>query len=53
MKVAFRANRSKNGELSAQAEESLSGIRVVKAFAREEYQLNKFWGKCLELLQTR
>ena len=53
MKVAFRANRAKNGELSAQAEESLSGIRVVKAFAREEHQLKKFWEKCIELLQTR
>jgi ATP-binding cassette subfamily B protein len=53
MKNAFRANRAKNGELSAQAEESLSGIRVVKAFAREDYQLKKFWKKCLELLQTR
>ena len=53
MKNAFRANRAKNGELSAQAEESLSGIRVIKAFAREDYQQKKFWKKCLELLQTR
>lgn len=53
LKEAFRANRAKNGELSAQAEESLSGIRVVKAFAREEYQLNRFFEKCLDLLQTR
>ena len=53
LKLAFRANRAKNGELSAQAEESISGIRVVKAFAREEYQFNRFWNKCLDLLQTR
>lgn len=53
MKAAFRVNRVKNGEMSAQAEESLSGIRVIKAFAREGYQLKKFALKCLELFQTR
>jgi ATP-binding cassette subfamily B protein len=29
-------------ELTAEAEESVSGIRVVKAFAREEHQLHRF-----------
>jgi ABC-type multidrug transport system fused ATPase/permease subunit len=29
-------------ELTAEAEESVSGIRIVKAFAREEYQLQRF-----------
>jgi ABC-type multidrug transport system fused ATPase/permease subunit len=29
-------------ELTAEAEESISGIRIVKAFAREEYQLHRF-----------
>jgi len=29
-------------ELTAEAEESVSGIRVVKAFAREEHQLRRF-----------
>ena len=29
-------------ELTAEAEESISGIRIVKAFAREEHQLRRF-----------
>ncbi len=29
-------------ELTAEAEENVSGIRIVKAFAREEHQLNRF-----------
>ena len=29
-------------ELTAEAEESVSGIRIVKAFAREEHQLHRF-----------
>ncbi len=29
-------------ELTAEAEENVSGIRIVKAFAREEYQLHRF-----------
>jgi ABC-type multidrug transport system fused ATPase/permease subunit len=29
-------------ELTAEAEENVSGIRIVKAFAREEYQLYRF-----------
>jgi ATP-binding cassette subfamily B protein len=29
-------------ELTAEAEENISGIRIVKAFAREEYQLHRF-----------
>jgi ABC-type multidrug transport system fused ATPase/permease subunit len=29
-------------ELTAEAEENISGIRIVKAFAREEYQLRRF-----------
>jgi ABC-type multidrug transport system fused ATPase/permease subunit len=29
-------------ELTAEAEESVSGIRIVKAFAREEHQLQRF-----------
>ena len=29
-------------ELTAEAEENVSGIRIVKAFAREEHQLHRF-----------
>jgi ATP-binding cassette subfamily B protein len=31
-------------ELTAEAEENVSGIRIVKAFAREEHQLQRFRG---------
>ena len=31
-------------ELTAEAEENISGVRVVKAFAREERQLDRFRG---------
>ncbi|HEU5253420.1 MAG TPA: ABC transporter ATP-binding protein [Solirubrobacterales bacterium] len=31
-------------ELTAEAEENVSGIRIVKAFAREEHQLSRFRG---------
>jgi ABC-type multidrug transport system fused ATPase/permease subunit len=30
------------GELTAEAEENVSGIRIIKAFAREEHQLHRF-----------
>ena len=53
MKAAFRQNRNKNGELSAQAAESLGGIRLVKAFAGEEHELNAFMQKSGEYLQTK
>ncbi len=53
MKAAFRSNRQKAGEVSAQAEESISGIRLVKAFAQEPFELRRFMKKSLELLKTR
>lgn len=53
MKAAFRRNRAKNGELSAQASESLGGIRLVKAFAGEKHELDCFMNKSNEYLNTR
>ena len=32
------------GELTAEAEEGISGVRIVKAFAREEHMLTRFRG---------
>ena len=50
--VASRYNRASRpalqevqqriAELTAEAEESVSGVRIVKAFAREEHQLRRF-----------
>ena len=53
MKAAFRENRVKSGETTARAEESLGGIRLVKAFAQEEYELARFMEKSLDFLETR
>lgn len=53
MKAAFRENRIKSGEITARAEESLGGIRLVKAFAQEEYELERFMEKSLDFLETR
>ena len=53
MKRAFRRSREKSGEVSAQAEEALSGIRLVKAFANEQLELERFMRKSNELLHVR
>lgn len=53
MKAAFRENRVKSGEITDRAEESLGGIRLVKAFAQEEYELARFMEKSLDFLETR
>ncbi len=53
MKTAFRRNRKKAGEVSARVEESLSGIRLVKAFAKEDFELRRFSVKSEELMETR
>lgn len=42
MKRAFKRNRVRIGEINAQIEDNLSGIRVVKSFANEEIEADKF-----------
>ena len=42
MRKAFRRNRVKIAEINAQIEDNLSGIRVVKSFANEEIENQKF-----------
>jgi ATP-binding cassette subfamily B protein len=42
MKKAFRKNRERIGEINAQIEDNLSGIRVVKSFANEQKEMDKF-----------
>jgi ABC-type multidrug transport system fused ATPase/permease subunit len=41
---AIQETQQRIAELTADAEENISGVRVVKAFAREERQLNRFKG---------
>ena len=42
MKEAFKASRVQVGELNSQVEDSLLGIRVVKSFAAEDAEIEKF-----------
>lgn len=53
MKNAFRRNRAKSGELSAQVDEALGGVRLVKAFAAEDTERQRFVDKSNELRDTR
>ncbi len=42
MRRAFRENRERIAEINAQIEDNLSGIRVVKSFANEDIEEEKF-----------
>ena len=42
MKHAYRQNRVKMADINGQIEDNLSGIRVVKSFANEEIEMEKF-----------
>jgi ATP-binding cassette subfamily B protein len=42
MRRAFRRNREKIADINAQIEDNLSGIRVVKSFANEDIENQKF-----------
>lgn len=42
MKHAFKENRAKIADINSQIEDSLSGIRVVKSFANEHIEVQKF-----------
>ena len=42
MKRAFRDNRAKIADINTQIEDNLSGIRVVKSFANEDIEKEKF-----------
>lgn len=60
IKGAFQKADEAEGALSAVLQENLTGIRVVRAFARQEYEINKFeernsclrdhWSRLLRLL---
>ena len=42
MKRAFVKNRARIADINAQIEDNLSGIRVVKSFANEDMEMDKF-----------
>lgn len=51
IKKASRAVRKKEGEIVSVIEEVLSSIRVVKAFAREDYEQRRFEQQSLESVE--
>lgn len=53
MKSTFTRNREKIANVNAQIQDSLSGIRVVKSFANEKVEGNKFHKGNLEFLETK
>jgi ATP-binding cassette subfamily B protein len=52
IKKASRAVRKKEGEVTSVVEEVLSSIRVVKAFAREDYEQRRFEEESLEQVEV-
>ena len=42
MRTAFKKSRNQLGEINAQVEDSLLGVRVVKSFANEDLESEKF-----------
>ncbi len=53
MKKAFKEQRVKIGELNAELEDTLLGIRVVKSFAAEEREKQKLGKGNTEFFQTK
>ena len=53
MKNAFKLQRAQIAELNADLEDSLLGIRVVKSFANEDIEQNKFEKGNIKFLQSK
>ncbi len=53
VRVAFREQRNHIGELNARIEDSLLGNRVVRAFANENVELEKFQKDNLQFLKIK
>jgi len=53
MRIALKINWDRIGDINAQAEDSLSGIRVVKSFVNEEIEKKKFALQNNRFLESR
>lgn len=53
MNHAFRVTREKTGEVNAELENSISGIRVAKAFTNKEGEIRKFEHRNGEFVEAR
>ncbi|MGA9884497.1 MAG: ABC transporter ATP-binding protein, partial [Candidatus Acidiferrales bacterium] len=52
IKRASRAVRKKESQLTSVVEEGLTSVRVVKAFASEDYEVKRFEAESLETVET-
>ncbi len=50
---AFRLMRIKTGEINAEVESSIEGIRVAKAYVQEEHELEKFQASSIRFQEAR
>ena len=53
LNVAFKESKERIGDVNAQVEDSLAGIRIVKSFANEEIEKQKFARENDRFLQSR
>src|ERR1044071_8376669 len=53
LNVTFRKNKQRIGDVNAQVEDTLSGIRVVKSFTNEEMEMEKFAHENQRFLESR
>jgi ATP-binding cassette subfamily B protein len=53
MRAAIKTNWERIGDINAQVEDSLSGIRVVKSFANEDMEKEKFSSENNRFLNSR
>jgi ATP-binding cassette subfamily B protein len=53
LNITFRKNKERIGDVNAQVEDTLSGIRVVKSFTNEEMEMEKFTHENQRFLESR
>ena len=53
LNISFKKNKERIGDINAQVEDTLSGIRVVKSFTNEEMEMKKFAHENNRFLESR
>jgi ATP-binding cassette, subfamily B, bacterial len=53
LNISFKKNKERIGDVNAQVEDTLSGIRVVKSFTNEEIEMKKFADENNRFLESR
>jgi ATP-binding cassette subfamily B protein len=51
IRPAFESMREQVAEMTAVLQENVTGVRVVKAYGREDYEIERFGGKVRQVLQ--